>query len=215
MQLSDDQIQYLFRFTEKKLVRWYDLQIELVDHLASRIEEEMEVDKSKNFEATLDSIYKDFGIFGFAKVVQEKQAQLQRAARAIWWEELRSFFTWPKVILLALIVTALWTLSQIVPPYPLMVGFIAVYTLTGVGLLINNFRYKKARNKLLLLQFGSSHVSTVIFLYEMVVIFLIDYLSALSFCVLATIGILFRVASLQLYKKVKAKAALLYPTAFA
>jgi hypothetical protein len=51
MQLSAEQIQVLFSFTEKKKVHWYDLQLELVDHLACRIEEEMEADTSLSFEA--------------------------------------------------------------------------------------------------------------------------------------------------------------------
>ena len=37
MTLSKEQIQQLFLFTENKFVRWYDLQVELVDHLANKI----------------------------------------------------------------------------------------------------------------------------------------------------------------------------------
>jgi hypothetical protein len=57
-QLSTEEVQHLFRFTEKKLVRWYDLQIELVDHLASRIEEEQQIDPDLGFEAALEKVYK-------------------------------------------------------------------------------------------------------------------------------------------------------------
>src|SRR5690242_5049065 len=117
MQLSDDQIQYLFKFTEKKSVRWYDLQIELVDHLASRIEEK---------------VYKEFGLFGFSKIIQAKQAELQRGVRKIWWREVRGFFSWPKVILLALIVAVLWTLSQMLPLNFLMIGFLVAYIIVSL-----------------------------------------------------------------------------------
>jgi hypothetical protein len=44
MTLNQEQIEALFRFCEKKSVRYYDLQVELVDHLAERIEEEMKAD---------------------------------------------------------------------------------------------------------------------------------------------------------------------------
>ena len=37
MQLNHEQVQQLFSFTEKKFVRYYDLQVELVDHLAERL----------------------------------------------------------------------------------------------------------------------------------------------------------------------------------
>ena len=39
--LTDEQIAALFAFCEKHLVRHYDLQVELVDHLANAIETKM------------------------------------------------------------------------------------------------------------------------------------------------------------------------------
>lgn len=38
MQLTKEQIQSLFTFTKQHFVEWYDLQCELVDHLANDIE---------------------------------------------------------------------------------------------------------------------------------------------------------------------------------
>ena len=55
MALSKEQIQQLFSFTEKKFVRWYDLQAELVDHLANKIEAEMAADVSLTFERALNN----------------------------------------------------------------------------------------------------------------------------------------------------------------
>ncbi len=37
MQLTKDQIQNLYKFTKQHYVEWYDLQSELVDHLANDI----------------------------------------------------------------------------------------------------------------------------------------------------------------------------------
>ena len=65
MQLSSKEIDLLFEFTKKKLVHWYDLQVELVDHLAARIEEEMQADQKLSFEQALEKVYKGFGLFGF------------------------------------------------------------------------------------------------------------------------------------------------------
>ncbi len=76
MQLSKDQIDQLFAFTKRKMVHWYDLQVELVDHLAERIEEEMNADPKLSFDAALAKVYAGFGIFGFAKIVQERSKSL-------------------------------------------------------------------------------------------------------------------------------------------
>jgi hypothetical protein len=42
MKLSQDQIQELYNFTRRRLVEHYDLQTELVDHLANGIEKQWE-----------------------------------------------------------------------------------------------------------------------------------------------------------------------------
>ena len=73
MQLSKEQIDHLFAFTKRKMVHWYDLQVEIVDHLAERMEEEMNADSKLGFDAALAKVYAGFGIFGFAKIVQQRE----------------------------------------------------------------------------------------------------------------------------------------------
>jgi hypothetical protein len=215
MQLSEDQIQSLYSFTKKKGVQWYDLQLELVDHLACRIEEEMEHDRSLGFEAALERVYKGFGLFGFAKVVQEKHKQLQRMARKLWWQEVMVYVKWPKISLLLLVAFIMWKLPQHMDPTILMRGFAALYILISVGYLVYMARTNKMRHKLLLLQFGRSHLSGVVFMYEFFILFTLNYFSRMEFCVYATLGIFFKLASFQLGMKVKEQAMDLYPEAFA
>jgi hypothetical protein len=215
MQLSAEQIQVLFSFTEKKKVHWYDLQLELVDHLACRIEEEMEADTSLSFEAALNKVYKGFGLFGFAKVVQEKQAQLHRAAKKMWWTEFKAFFKWPEISLLLLIALTLWKLPLNVKPTSLMRGFTGFYILISVAFLIYVLRTRRTQRKLLLLQSGGSHLSCVVFFYEIFILCSFNQFSKIEFCVYATLGILFKLASFRLYNKVTAQAVQLYPEAFA
>lgn len=214
VELSNEQIQHLFAFTEKKFVRWYDLQVELVDHLASSVEEEMVADRSLHFEAALERVYNRFGIFGFAKVVQEKQAQLHRAARSIWWQEIKIFLGWPKIILLSLILALLWQLTSIVNTTSLAYGFAAVYIVASLSLLVYAFRYKKAHRKLLLLRYGPMHVSALTFGYEVLIFSGLEKLSRVGFCLFAGIGILILVASFRLYERIKNEALKLYPEAF-
>lgn len=214
MQLSSQQIDLLFSFTQKKGVHWYDLQLELVDHLACRIEEEMEAEKSLSFDAALEKVYKGFGLFGFAKVVQEKAAELDKASRKIWWAEVILFFKWPKIILLLLIAAALWQLSSYITPSFLMRLLVAINMLLSVILLRYEVRTSKMKQKLLILQFGS-YFSFVVFLYEVCVLFNMDNFGRIEFTLAATLGILFKWASFRLYKKVKQQAVKLYPEAFA
>jgi hypothetical protein len=215
MQLSDEQIQTLFSFTKRKGVHWYDLQLELVDHMACRIEEEITENSSLGFDAALDKVYKSFGLFGFAKVVQEKHKQLQRMAKKMWWKEVVSFLKWPRMSLLFLIAFVLWKLPLNMDPTFLMRGFAGVYIFISLTFMVYVLRTSKMKRKLLLLQFGRSYLSGVVFIYEFFILFTFNQFSSIEFCVYATLGIVFKLASFQLYNRVKQQAVELYPEAFA
>ncbi|HEX8462545.1 MAG TPA: hypothetical protein VF623_13990, partial [Segetibacter sp.] len=132
MTLSKEQIAQLFLFTEKKLVRYYDLQVELVDHLATRIEEEMQADPTLGFDLALQRVYAAFGIFGFAHVVQEKQAALQKRSFHMWIHQLISFVTFPKVIFTLLLFFAAYYVGASFSPairYYIVVGSFVAFSI--------------------------------------------------------------------------------------
>ncbi len=212
--LSDAEVGQLFRFTEKKFVHWYDLQIEMVDHLASVIESEMRSDASLSFEAALNKVYKSFGIFGFAQIVRERQNQLALAAKKRWWSELRDLFGWPRIVLFLAIVSAVYTLSLSVNAGILTEIFLAIYFFISLALLIYVVKDVRLQKQLLLLQNGSGYVSLT-FTFEFMVAFLYVDLSPLVFTLLLTIGILIKLTSFTLYRKVRAEAKAQFPRVFA
>lgn len=72
--LTEEQINRLYKFCVQHYVRYYDVQIELVDHLANAIEARMEADKKLDFETALNSVYAGFGMMGFSKIVSQRTA---------------------------------------------------------------------------------------------------------------------------------------------
>ena len=58
MKLSSDQIQQLYTFTQQHYVEYYDLQTELVDHLANSIEEQWTENPKRSFEEALQIEFK-------------------------------------------------------------------------------------------------------------------------------------------------------------
>jgi hypothetical protein len=104
--LSEEQIGELFAFCEKKYVRWYDVQVELVDKLANAIEDRMAKDPSLGFDTALRDVYEGYGIFGFSRIVSERMASVYQMQRRTYYGALKSHFRWPKIgltILLAII----------------------------------------------------------------------------------------------------------------
>ena len=65
MKLSTEQIEQLFNFTKKHYVEHYDVQVELVDHLANAIEDQWKENPNILFEDALQTEFNKFGIFGF------------------------------------------------------------------------------------------------------------------------------------------------------
>ena len=71
MKLSQEQINRLYEFTRQHYVEYYDLQMELVDHLANSIEEQWKENPKLSFETALNIEFKKFGIFGSDKMSKE------------------------------------------------------------------------------------------------------------------------------------------------
>ncbi len=99
MKLSTEQIEQLFHFTKKHYVEHYDVQVELVDHLANAIEDQWKENANILFEDALQTEFKKFGVFGFTGLVEQKQAELQSHYWKIIKKEFISFFSIPKIIL--------------------------------------------------------------------------------------------------------------------
>lgn len=99
MKLTPEQIDRLYQFTRQHYVEYYDLQTELVDHLANAIEAQWQENPKISFEDALQKEFKKFGVFGFMDVVEKRQAALNRKYNGIIWNHFKAFFTRPKIIL--------------------------------------------------------------------------------------------------------------------
>ncbi|MDB5211209.1 MAG: hypothetical protein JWQ30_2036 [Sediminibacterium sp.] len=94
--LTNEQVDLLFDFCERHHVHHYDVQLELVDHLANAIEEKMNADDRLTFEAALTSVHASFGVLGFAPVVYSRAGALYKHYAKLERKIFFSYFTWPK-----------------------------------------------------------------------------------------------------------------------
>lgn len=145
MKLTSEQIERLYQFTRQHYVEWYDLQTELVDHLANAIEEQGKENPNLDFEEALQIEFRKFGVFGFMDVVEKRQAALNRKYNKLVWKHFKAFFTIPKIII---------TISSIGSLFLILKNFnyaelIAIILIFGViitfwiGLIIQKRKSKK------------------------------------------------------------------------
>ena len=106
--LTPAQIDQLYTFTKQHYVEYYDLQTELVDHLANAIELEWETNPTLSFETLLNKEFKKFGVFGFMDVVEEKQKAMNKRYNNWVWNHFKAFFKSPKIIGTFILILALF-----------------------------------------------------------------------------------------------------------
>ena len=134
MKLTNIQIQELYKFTRKHFVEHYDVQTELVDHLANDIENIWEEHPKLSFQDAQDKSFKKFGIFGFMDVIEAKQKQMSKRYRKILWRFFKEWFTMPKlVVTLSLIFMIFFFLKLPYSKYILLgaLFFLAIFDFTN------------------------------------------------------------------------------------
>jgi hypothetical protein len=130
MKLSTQQIDQLYTFTRQHYVEWYDLQSELVDHLANAIEMQWQENPKLTFDEALNKEFQKFGVFGFMGVVEEKQKFLGKKYNRLVLSHIAAFFTLPKVLLT---LSATWTLFLVLKWTRYNVEFILFFYVLLVG----------------------------------------------------------------------------------
>lgn len=98
-QLSQQEIDKLFDFVKSKYVRFIDVQYEIVDHLASAIEEKQEEDPSLSFNRALTEVYSKFPITGFNLIIDAKQSALTKFWLKKFIGFMFSYLKLPKILI--------------------------------------------------------------------------------------------------------------------
>ena len=137
MKVNQDQIENLYQFTRAHFVEWYDVQTELVDHLANGIEAQWEGNPNLTFKECLNNEFKEFGIFGFSEVVEQKTNALSKYYIKEVFKHLKEYFKLPKVILTLSSVWILFKIMQVfenkdyfvIPVVLLVFSFVIIYAI--------------------------------------------------------------------------------------
>ncbi len=93
--LTKEQIDYLFDFCQANGVVCYDVQVELVDHLANAIEKEVAEHPDWSFQKALDVVFVSFGSQKFAPLVAEKYKAARLYCWRLFWSVFVKQIAWP------------------------------------------------------------------------------------------------------------------------
>lgn len=225
--LTDEQINELFAFCKRHYVHYYDVQVELVDHLANAIEEKITANKNLSFEKALDEVYKTFGYKGFAGIVEAKTTAIHKQYRRLRYKLFFAYFTWPKAMFTLFIFSCLLSLKLCFTDETL--GLAIFITIIGY-IVLNIFfiwkankPFKSQKQKLLLTEVGKQKFFLSIFLSQILIQsnkllgdeFVLNYYQYSFFCLIIVVMTLCSLAYVELCKQLHTKALREYPKAFA
>ncbi len=166
-QLTQKQTDELFAFCEECKVKYYDVQIELVDHLASSIEEQWMRHPNRNFNDAMGISLKDFN-HGFKHICKEKERALHKKYQIIHWNYIRKSFSWPKTIRTIAFVILLFTAFRLLQNnllviVPMTALFLAAIVYYYVYYFPKNIRIKtESQKKFLLIKYIRLHHFTIL-----------------------------------------------------
>ena len=217
-ELTGEQIAQLFEFTRKHYVEHYDVQVELVDHLASSIETELEQNPSSNFDTSLSNVFSSFGIFGFGDVIEQKAKAVWRNQWKLWFKILKGQFKFPTLLSGICIWLSLFTLLSFFNSYGVCLFASVSLFILSLSYLINEHRIlkKSMTKKLILISHRHTYISfSYVPLYLMQ--FAGDWIASKNHVLIASIFTLLTLLILSYRstsKKVFNEARGLYPEAF-
>ena len=147
--VTDEQIQALYTFTRKHYVEHYDLQTELVDHLANAIEKLWQEQPHLSFEKALQIEFKKFGVFGFMEVVEERQKALSKKYSKLIWKHFKEFFKLPRILLTLTTVSLVFLIlkSGLMNDIAFAVILLGLFLASLVHLFVIGYRRKKQTKK--------------------------------------------------------------------
>lgn len=98
MKLSLSQIDTLKKLISYKGYPEIDLQYEILDHVACKVEVLLEEKPDISLDDAFRKVHSEFGIFGFSDLAESYTKSIEKRYRRFFWEEFVEFFTSYRII---------------------------------------------------------------------------------------------------------------------
>jgi len=171
--ITPEETEELFQFCHQHYVYHYDLQIELVDHLASAIEEQWENYPRIAFHEGLINSFGNFGITGFSKIKEQKQKEISCKYSRLLWKYFLEFYRCPKIVMTLAFTMILFTILKSVNSIAwILVPYFAFLVIGGILYFFfiapKKLKLETAnKKKFMLIEFMNSIQMGVIFLSQL------------------------------------------------
>ncbi|OAB31509.1 hypothetical protein SAMN05444395_101487 [Flavobacterium fryxellicola] len=98
MKLTQEQTDYIFNYVASFDIKWYELQVEITDHMVSRMEGIWEKDPELTFHQVKQYAENEFGRNGFKAMEEQRKRILQKEYNRSQRKMVSQFLKFPKII---------------------------------------------------------------------------------------------------------------------
>ena len=111
MKLTNEQIHYVSNYIESKDIKWYELQVELTDHMVSSMEELWEQNPDLSFEQVQENTFKKFTKPELKAIEKQRRQILLEEYHVVQRKMVANYLKFPKIIGSILLVIISFKLS--------------------------------------------------------------------------------------------------------
>lgn len=213
MKLTAEQIKYVSNYVKSFDIKWYELQVELTDHMVTSMEEIWEKDPELSFHQVKQYAEDKFGRNGFKAIENERKNILQKEYNSNQRKMIATYLNFPKIIGSVLLVIVIYKTSfYFENTTKFIFGLFSILFVFGVPMIYQYIKYRKIEGKrFLAIEYCLAHISLMIFpqvgmnlcnvLKEEIQM---NHLVLLSFICFWVLGLLFCITGIHLNNKIVA-----------
>jgi hypothetical protein len=148
MKLTAEQIEYVSNYVQSFDIKWYELQVELTDHMVNSMEEIWEKEPELTFHQVKQYAENRFGRNGFKEVEKERRIILHKEFNRSQWKMVVEYLKFPKTAMSVLLVVFVYRISFYFEDILLYIKFLfGILLVTSVVSIFNWFLYRKINGK--------------------------------------------------------------------
>lgn len=140
--ITPEEINQLFDFCRKHGIRHHDLQMELVDHLATSIEDYWMQKPNMPFQYALNHVFDGFGFLSFDKIKRAKEKALQKKHNRLIFQFVAAYFKLPKLLLTIALTLLIFTILQFTENDGIVIG-ISIFLFLPFGIFYHFYFFPK------------------------------------------------------------------------
>jgi hypothetical protein len=211
MKLTTEQIDYVENYIISKDIKYYELQIELTDHMVTSMEEFWKKDPELTFHQVKYYAEDKFGRNGFKAIEEERTQILRKEFKRVQLKMIAEYVKFPKIILGILLAFLAFKASfYFDEPVNFVTKLFGLLAILGIPALYSFYTNSKINGKRFL-ELNISHSTfTGIFVLMYWLMYLLNSFKEsvklqpiliLAVCCLWVVGILFLITGIHLQKK--------------